>query len=922
MMQMRNLLLGILCVCVLGCSKNTAEHYISAAKLKIEKKETKAAIIQLKNALEINPSLSEARFLLGKLFLEGGDVSGASIELKRAADLGYPEDEVAPKLAASLLFSGEYEKLFSTYGNVNLANPAANADLKSTLAAAQAIKGKYKEARLNVDAALASKSDYVPALLLDARLLARTGQADAAFASIDKTIAANAEMSAAWVLRGEMLNSLRNDKAAALQAYQKAILLDEKSIDGLVGAIHLLMDGKQLEEAQKLLDRLIVVGPRHPNTYLIRGTLALQKGDLRLAQEQVQMLMQLLPNDPRAQFLSASVASKRHDYVQAQVSLSKLIQNQPNNQATRNLLARTYLQLGNPAKAVETLQVSLNDTKGSSEAFGLAAEAYLQMGEMGLAERAFARVASGDQTDARSRVGLAMAKARSGEVHKALTELAQLTTKDESGLSDLALIGLHHSLNDLPSAMVAISALELKQPKSSGPRNLRGNLELKLGNKLKARQAFEQALAIQPSDGVAAQNLAILDLEEGHGERAIGRFEKQLTAAPNNVNARLALINVKAQMGASTDELVRLGKEAITLHPNEPGPRVALAFVRARADDDKLALQAAQEGLAAFSSNAELYDYLGRAHLRLGDTNQALQAFARMAELQPSSAVPHMRQFEVHMQRKDAARAKAALVKALTIRPAYLPAQINLGGLLIGTKKYDEAIRLARKIQSTRKSDSSGWILEGDVEMNRGQAGAAVRSYRQGLAKLPSSDLAVKLHQALRSNGETAQALAFEEEWLAKYASDADFMLYLGETAVQQGRNEAAERQFERAIQAGAKSPQAYNNLAWVRHLAGNPKALESAEKAYQLAPKSAPVLDTLAAIHASAGRMDRAVEFQTKAVAIEENQPNLRLHLAKYLLAAGKRAEAKTQLVRLNELGASFPDQAAVQKLLGETAK
>ena len=81
------------------------------------KNDRAGAVIQLRNALQKNPDLAEARFLLGKSLLETGDLPGAEKELRKAAELKYPADEVVPVLARLLVRRGEYKKALDEFGS-------------------------------------------------------------------------------------------------------------------------------------------------------------------------------------------------------------------------------------------------------------------------------------------------------------------------------------------------------------------------------------------------------------------------------------------------------------------------------------------------------------------------------------------------------------------------------------------------------------------------------------------------------------------------------------------------------------------------------------------------------------------------------------------------------------------------------------
>ena len=82
------------------------EAMLNSARDYLAKNDAKAAIIQVKNALQANPELPEARLLLGKALLDTGDAVGAETELRKALALKASQDQVLPILARAMLAQG------------------------------------------------------------------------------------------------------------------------------------------------------------------------------------------------------------------------------------------------------------------------------------------------------------------------------------------------------------------------------------------------------------------------------------------------------------------------------------------------------------------------------------------------------------------------------------------------------------------------------------------------------------------------------------------------------------------------------------------------------------------------------------------------------------------------------------------------
>src|ERR1700704_2882254 len=91
-----------LCAIVLlaaACSRNDPASFLSSAQSYMQKADYKAAIVQLKNAIQGAPENGEARHLLAKALLETGDPVGAETEVRKALDLKYSPELAYPLLA-------------------------------------------------------------------------------------------------------------------------------------------------------------------------------------------------------------------------------------------------------------------------------------------------------------------------------------------------------------------------------------------------------------------------------------------------------------------------------------------------------------------------------------------------------------------------------------------------------------------------------------------------------------------------------------------------------------------------------------------------------------------------------------------------------------------------------------------------------
>jgi putative PEP-CTERM system TPR-repeat lipoprotein len=897
-----------------GCTE-TPEGLLASAKGYLEKNDRKAAVIQLKNALQKNPDLAEARFLLGKSLLESGDLLAAEKELRRALELKYPAEQVVPPLARTLVAIGQFEKPAVEFGRLQFASADANAELQSAIGDGQLALGRNDAAQRAYTAALSVKSGHVPALLGLAKVRLGAGELDRALEGVDSLLAKVPKSAEALHLRGNILMAQRKAEQA-LVAYRAAVEAKPDFLPAHWAQVALLLQSNNVEEAKKELDVAKKLAPVHPQTLYLQAFAAYRARDLDGARQAIQQHLRQAPDNVSGLLLAAAIEYELKSYAQAETHVSKVLQGAPNNMIARRMLITGYLRNGQPEKAREALQSAIQTIGTDPTMLALAGEVYMHNGEPNVASQYFGKAATLDPKDAFKRTALAASHLAAGDTQKGLRELEETAATDPGIRADLALLAAHMRGRDYEKALAVVARVEKKQPTVAMPHNLRGIVLRAKGDSAGARRSFERALQLDPTYFPAVSNLSQMDLADRNPQAARARYEAMLTKSPANPQALLALAQLHAMSGAKPEEVSAFISKAIAARPADGGPRAALIGFYVGVKEPKKAVVAAQEALAAVPNNAEVLDAAGRAYQAAGETNQALSTFSKLSALQPGSPQPLMHMAEVHVATKNYDAALDNLRKALAIRSDLLPAQRAVVSLHVASSRYQEAVEVARQVQKQRPKDSIGYVLEGDILMAQKNVNGAATVYRAALKNVPSTDLATRLHSALATSGGNG-ADQFAATWLSNHPNDDAFRVHLAQSALATGDDKRAVQLYTKVLERQPNNPLLLNNLAWAAGRLKDPKAVQHAEKANQVAPNEPAIMDTLGVLLTASGETTRAVDILQKASALAPGNGSIRLNLAKALIANGNRDAAKKELNELAKLGDKFPAQVEVSQLM-----
>src|SRR4051812_41487148 len=94
----------------MGADHMKAASYYEDAVAKFDNKDTKAALIQLKNALVQDPNLLPAHVLLARTYLDLGEGASAEAALREASRLGADRSATIVALARAYLLQLKYKE--------------------------------------------------------------------------------------------------------------------------------------------------------------------------------------------------------------------------------------------------------------------------------------------------------------------------------------------------------------------------------------------------------------------------------------------------------------------------------------------------------------------------------------------------------------------------------------------------------------------------------------------------------------------------------------------------------------------------------------------------------------------------------------------------------------------------------------------
>lgn len=900
-----------------ACGKTqSAQALVTEAGDYHRKGDNKAAIIQLKNALQKNPDNREARLLLGTIYLDANDPQSAEKEVRKAIELGGHADTALAALAKALLMQGKFEKVIEETA------PAAGTAVSPEVAVMRGNAflglGKEQEAKASFELARKDNADNPDALIGLARHALLLKDVDTATRYSEQAVSKNPANADAWNFKGDLLRA-QGKAEPALAAYDEAIKLKPDYAAALVSKATIEIGAGKYDAARSSLDMARNKGASTLGVLYTQALLDYRQGKLAAALESLQQVLRTAPGYAQAQLLAGTVQYELGSTQQAEMHLKAYLEKRPDDLHARKLLAATLLRNGEPKRALTIVTEAAKGAPQDTQLLTLAGESSAQAKDFSGAVEYFQKASAIAPQDAMIRTALGKIKLEQGDSRGAVDELQKaMALEKEPGQANKALILAYLQQKLYDKALAMVDVLEKEQPKNPDLLHLKGGIYLAKNDVQSARQSYERALSYDPAYFNAVASLARLDMIDKKPDAAKKRFEALLAKDKKNVQAMIALGGI-ALAQKQNDEATRWFERASSENPDALAPATQLAMHYLRLGQNQKALALAQKIQASNPESAGALELLGKVQFASNDKRTALDTYEKLAALNPSSAATFVKIAAIDMSMQKHAEAAEALKKALSLQPDYLEAQVALAGVEQASGNGERALTLARSIQKQHEKSPAGHVLEAELLMAQHKLEPAIKAYERAYALTRTAALAMKLHAALHQAGREDEAERYVQQWLKDHPADTAMHAYLAQNYLNSGQRKLAIQHYEAVLQQSANDVQALNNLAWLYQQEKDSRALQYAEKAYAGDAGNPSVLDTLGWILVERGEHARGVSLLQKAVALAPDAQEIRYRLALGLLKSGDKEKARAELQQLLAAGKEFSKEKEARALLAQ---
>ncbi len=882
---------------------SAAGGYVADAVKRLEQRDPQAAIIQLKNALQADPTNLRARQLLGEIYLDLGRLPEADKELSRVHERT-PSETTAISLARARLGQGKAEDVLTLLEGVNGTDAEKRQAL--VLIRTEALLGldRPADAREALSAELEANPLDADVNLMDARISLIEGDADSAQAKVKRALEVDRNSLHAWLLDAQIKsgNGLYEE---ALSSLDRAGNLAPGNSNIKVMRAEILVRRAKFDDAEQVVTDVLRQSPKNVAANFLLATVQSSKGELADADATLRKIADVARDVDEIVLLSGMVKLGLDQPAQAETQLAKYIARKPENLAIRRLLAGLQIRHGSHRAATETLAPVAGPKSTDAISLQLMSSAQLRKGDIDGARATLTRLVQlGQNPSARQAIALLSVLNSSDQKipsDQAKLDMAKILDLIRNGAADEARTASQDLVDAYPDNPVALNLHGMTQLLSDGDAD-------------SARPLFEQAVAQDPAYLDAHKNLDRLDIQTADFDRLQQRLQRRLADGLDVESTALQLARLHVSQ-KRPDEGYQVLLDQAAAWPSSVFLRRAMLALATQQNRKDEAARVAEELLGLGDAGEPVaYSAVADHFFNTGDYKAAVFAYTKLNQTKPDQPSLLIALAQSQYRAADLEGARASLQHILKLYPTHAVANNSLIDLDLEADRTEEALAFAEQLTETAPAQAAR--LKSKVLMHAGKSDQALATLERALAATPSPVLSRELFKVRRELSLHDEAIDGLKSWIATNPDDVGALDMMGDAHVERRELEAALPYFERAHQLTLNNPVLLNDLSWVRHELGRPGAEDLARRAYQMQPTPA-IGDTLGWILVQNGETEQGLRLLREAHQGLQDNPDIRYHLAYALHSSGDAEAARELLQDLKGWPEPFMEQEEAIELL-----
>jgi len=630
----------------------------------------------IKPAIEKHPDDPELLSLRAGARMQQKDMNGARMDAERAVQLAPTNEDAVATLAGLYTSSGDKDKA-RTLLEQSVAKIPSTVDLRLVLAQLYAQDNRTADAEALLLKVIELKPKEKAFRLQLTRYYSRLDQVDAAEHSLRQAIT---DIPAERDLKFALIEFLaqRRNRDAAENEFKKMIAAQPNDNELKFGLGKFYTDGHQSAQAEAVYQGVIDKERLDPDGLVARDRLAVLRADQNDTAGALALVDAVLAKSPRdndALFLRGNIDLARQDPRSAIADLRAVLRDQPNAIGALRALARAHLANGEPAVAEETMRRAVDANPRDLVLRLEFAELLMQMGKADQAAPILAEIvkqqpdnvaALGSQfraslglkdfSTAKSAAEALIAvrpKSAAGYLSEGMVAEAKNHNEEAIRLYAAAMEVQPDALEPLQAEMRLLVAarrgdealkrldeFSARYPKNPLGPDAKGEIFLRYGQSLQAREAFKIAISRAPKWWVAYRDLAAAQLAANDADSAVEtlRSAKSVVDLPDAICMELAPL---LQRQGKWEEAIAEYDEVLHRTPGAELAANNLAMLLASFKKDPASLDRAKALTTRFavSENPSFLDTYGWVLYKRGETAASVPVLERVVAKVPNEPV-------------------------------------------------------------------------------------------------------------------------------------------------------------------------------------------------------------------------------------------------------------------------------------------